>query len=247
MRAGSVPLNSLLQCLLVCLLGQSGCLDTSILTPDDLFTMSSQDASTMADGGEEKSDLVMLDLAGVPQDLAPNIQIIATNSLANAKDDGLFGACNGRKAAQDFIPTITGKITKLRVRLRKVGNPADNVVCKIYKGGNIPEEGQLLAASQPVPAAQIMAMLMPPGPMADITFDLQNQPQLQAGLKYFFVFERTGALDCAEVNVYRLGNGDNLYPNGQYWIKWQTDMLAGWSANLYPQLDFVFEVYADVN
>jgi hypothetical protein len=193
-------------------------------------------------------DLLMQDLIlppdmTPPPDLAPNIQIIATNPLMNANDDAIFGACNNRKAAQDFLPTITGKITKLRVSLRKVGAPADGVVVKIYKGGNIPEEGQLLITSQTVPAAQIMANLS----VVEFTFSMVNPPQLQMGLRYFFVVERTGAFDCAEVDVYRLANGGNTYPDGKYWTKWQTDMLTGWSAFLYPNFDFVFEVYGDIS
>jgi hypothetical protein len=165
-------------------------------------------------------------------------QLAAVNPLSSADDWDFFGGCNNRRAAQDFTAFASGGLSRIRVRLMKIGNPGDDVRVTIYRGGTLPESGQFLGSST-VTAASI------PGPASNIDFAFQGTPGVPVvcGERYYLVFERSGPLDCQEANLYRWGSSQNAVEPGKAWTKWKADDAAAWSAYDMSARDHVFEVW----
>ena len=122
--------------------------------------------------------------------------------------------------------------------------PIDELQVTVYEGGVSPEVGKLLVTSDKIPAGKLMAPNMGPGPKVDFIF--QGRPPLKMNTNYFFVVERTGALDCNEINIYRVGSGPNTYANGKLWTLWKGNAPQDWLSVDQSAFDLNFEIEVEL-
>ena len=121
--------------------------------------------------------------------------------------------------AQTFRPQVTAELKSIATYFRYVGNPTDSVTIKIYEdGGTVP--GALLATcTKNINAASLNEV---DATRVDVAFPAGTI--LIEGTKYWFVVERTGALDdtnyyqgfCNSVDIY--SRGEFHYNNGTSWL-----------------------------
>jgi len=123
-----------------------------------------------------------------------------------------FGSDSNRGSAQTFQPAYTAKICNVKVLLKKVGSPTDDVYLEIHDGE---AAGTLLAEADSRISGTSLATSN-----AYYDFQFTDGPELTTDETYAIVLYRSGSLDNS--NYYRTGRGysadTDLYTRGRlYW------------------------------
>ena len=150
------------------------------------------------------------------------IQTITLGGFTN--NDGTtatFGSANSggnNQKAQSFTG-VGGSITKIIVRLQKVGTPTDNVTVDIR---SVSQTGTIIASATQAGTGITVAY-------ASYTLSF-TKVALVAGTTYFVVFSRSGALDAS--NYYQAASGNAGATTGDITsgALSEYDTGAGWSA-----------------
>ncbi len=173
-------------------------------------------------------------IVGTPETL------VAQSSAFNSVDTVLsqLGGPNFIGSGQSFQVTSSGSISKIRVPLRKVGNPTGNMQLRVYTNplGYPNPAGTLLGQSDLVNASLLSTSF------SDIDFNFSTQFTLTPGNEYLFVFVPYGmTLTGADIVQIRT-NTSGGYPNGDavlcVWSGGPVPGSYGWGSQ-----DYVFSVF----
>lgn len=125
-----------------------------------------------------------------------------------------------KKIAQEWTIQETALLNSVNHAIYKKNSPGDNVRLMIYRGGTLPENGQLISSTT-VANANI-----PFSYQGYINFPFASPVELEKDIKYFFVWERTGS--PSDINCWEsmLRNSDE-YAYSQHW-NWVA-LNGGWT------------------
>lgn len=99
---------------------------------------------------------------------------------------------NKQRIAQEVTLSTSHLLCSVDVLMRRIGSPVDSVRLQVWIGDNEPQTGSIIAQ----PPAQLGSAI--PTTETTINFALDNCVFIQAGQNYFYVFDRTGALDNSD-------------------------------------------------
>jgi hypothetical protein len=124
--------------------------------------------------------------------IQPNTEVtildndVVALAIAGTATAQAFGQATGDEGiGQSFQLASTARVERIRLNIRKVGNPVDGVVVSLVNGA---PGASVLAESVPYPATELTTSF------AEVDIYLTATPQLTASTTYGVEFERTGAL-----------------------------------------------------
>jgi hypothetical protein len=155
----------------------------------------------------------------------------ATPEVSNLQPFGYtgyaFGMSNSNQdVAQSFIPATTGSINKLRLNLKKIGNPANLTVRIATNNNGVPSSTSLVSTT-------LSASLIT-NQFGFVEVALPQNPELQAGSTYWIILD--GSSDSSK--YYEWGTNNN-YTNGQLIY----GRYGGSMSPVSPSADGIFEIY----
>ena len=139
-----------------------------------------------------------------------------------------------RASGQGFTPSLTAKITKVELSLKKSGSPTGTLTLKIYadSGSDLPDNATLIAD-----AAATVAESSLTTSFAYYAFDLVDT-LLNSGTKYWWKLTDNTA-DGTNLIFVESGGASSTYPGG---TGAQMDTSNAWAAQTD---DFLFKEYYD--
>jgi hypothetical protein len=142
------------------------------------------------------------------------------------------GYADMAKLCQTFKATADNVITSVTLRLYRKGSPNDYVKCSIYTISDGVPDTEL--GSDTVKASDISDSAA-----QDHTFSF-GEIQLEAGVSYAIVLERTGAIDSSN-RIQTYGETTDKYADGQYGA--YNSNTSTWTLNASRDLYFKIEGY----
>jgi hypothetical protein len=156
------------------------------------------------------------------------IEVLETNATWTHDIEWGFNAPSRVKIAQSFTG-VSGKVTRLKVLLKKTGTPTDNAVIEIR---SVSQTGTVLATATKA-GADITTSLV------QYELALDSSVTLSSGIEYFVVFSRSGSLSNS--NYFRTqANNTGVYASG---IMSQDDGTS-WSDFAGYDLEVLLQFYA---
>ena len=154
-----------------------------------------------------------------------------------------FGTTNNQKVAQSWKPSFSGGLCSIEVKIVRNTDVTDRVGLQIYDdNGGVP--GSVIAtADNTADGAGLSENI----PHTILSFDFSSRPFIVAETVYWFVLERTGALDNNEWYnaAYDGGAGNDTYTRGEIyyynslgWVRYAAE-VGGDTWDLY------FKEYVD--
>lgn len=175
---------------------------------------------------------IATDVAGASITIARGNSIVLGSTLVNeVVASGVTVTAHGERIAQSFTPTVNllaWTVNRVRIRLRKVGAPADDVQVELCANSSG-------APGTVLDTATIAASLIPKD-FGWVTFQLSNLDALTFGTIYHLVLSRTGANDWNDFYEVELDE-DLSYAGGSL----QLYTGAAWTTRT-PDADLVFQV-----
>lgn len=155
--------------------------------------------------------------------------LIVEQAVVNGAAGPSVTVQGAQKAAQSFqISTAAAWLAAtIRIRIKKEGSPADNVLISLRADSGGPT-GSVLATGS-LPGSALSENLN------WVSFELSSRVLLQPATTYWIVVERSGAQDMA--NFYKVDTNEDLgYTSGELRISG-----SGWSSRM-PDADMLFQV-----
>jgi hypothetical protein len=174
--------------------GQPYCDGTTVYFPyvtrtGDLRLMSATSADSPTWGGHAIVDV-------------PSQTIITTTTQ--------FGNATTQQAlAQSFTPTANTSLSTVAFALRKVASPTDNLSLEIRSDSSSRPSGTVLATADNVFSGSVLSTGT--STLTNV-FRFSTPVSLTAGTKYWFVVQRSGAIDA--VNYYAISSTSNVVTGG---------------------------------